>query len=195
MITEKIKIKTLTKDERKVFRGPAKEAAREAFGVDPFDDEILELELFQTGNQEGNTLPVLRRYKLDRHMPVSMLICTDEQLDTMRSLYVTEVVAEVSVDTSEDVIHQCNEMVPVKLGEINCFFTETGIHSLDPLEELYADYYVEAIRGCNWDYEWFYVIEPDSTVNIVPREGKYKEQRVVRSRTRSTVLVPTNLYL
>ena len=193
MITKELDMKKLTAEERKKFRGPAKEAAREVFGVDPFDDEILDMEIFPESNQEGNTLPVLRQYTLGIRRPVSMIICTDDQLAVLRSLSVSTVVAEVSADTSEDVLQSNYEMVPLLLGEINCFFTETGIHSLDPVEDWPTECYIEATRYYNWsDYEYYYVITPDSAVNVITKKQTFTANRGV-SGTRSTVFVPANM--
>lgn len=130
MIKDKIEIKLLTSEERKIYLGPAREAAREVFNVDVFDDERLDVEIFSESNQTGNTLPVLRQYVADNGEYMYMLICTDEQLYVLRTTCVDDIVMEVPVDTSEDVMERTIDPVPLKLNDINCFFTETGIHLL-----------------------------------------------------------------
>lgn len=192
MIEDKITIKVLTKEERQTYRGPAKEAAREVFGVDVFDDEKVDTEIFPESNQDGYTLPVLRQYISDGNHYMYMIICTDEQLATLRTLNLDEIVTNVPEDVSEDVMERHEEPIPLRLGEVNCFFTETGVHSLDPVEETDSEYYVETCRWCDIFHHWRYEVKPNqfNKGDLVHKSDLYKQKREVLSSTTSTVFVP-----
>lgn len=189
-IADIIKMKELTKEERKTYIGPSREAASTYFRVDPFDEEIMSIEISPEATQDGNTLPVLRSYGDGTGNVYYMLVLTDSQLSTLRNVSTMTIVETLLREGDSGDIKESY----LRLGEINVFFTETGVHSLDPKEEINSKKYIRT-KKCyvesidDTDYTYVLSLNGFNEGIVVPLEEKYRVKR-----SHNTVLIPLVSY-
>ena len=138
VLTNNVKMRRFTKEEQNLYLESSKEVANINFGIDPVNDLWLEIECFSELNQEG--LPILRAYKDVYGGKYYMIICTDEQLCYMRircseSTPLSTIIEPYDSGTPTE--------TEITLGSVNLFYTESGVHSYRPIEDVDTDMYLK----------------------------------------------------